>query len=319
MENKKYFLLSCAFILALFPCHGKEKKISKKKEVSLKEKSAYDYYHEILGLFQNDSWEKTILISKDMLARYKESPFNSEIYYYLGVSYFNIRDFDMSNFYLGKYLKNETTPKFFEEAIECKFNIAEKFYEGAKKHIFGLEKLPKVLPAKEDALDIYDEIITALPRHDLTAKSLYRKGLLLLDFEDFKPSVESFEILIRRFPKHYLAADAYLGIQAVYLKQSEKEFPDPDILELAHINISRFAESFPGESRLHDAQKMLVQTEDCFAKELYETGSFYERTQKLDAAILYYENILTNYPHSVFAIKAKKSVDKLEKIQQKKK
>jgi outer membrane protein assembly factor BamD (BamD/ComL family) len=315
----KYLLLCLTLLLNLSPCEAREKKIFKKKEVSLKEKSAYDYYHEILGHFQSKSWEKTIVVSKDMLARYKESPFNSEIFYYLGVSYFYIQDFDMSNFYLGKYLKNETTPKFFEEAIECKFNIAEKFYEGAKKHIFGVEKLPKVLPAKEDALDIYDEIIAALPRHDLTAKALYKKGVLLLDFEDFKPSVESFEILIRRFPKHYLASDAYLGIQSVYLKQSEKEFPDPDVLELAHININKFSDSFPGEPRLDLAHKMLADTEDCFAKELFETGSFYERTGKVDAAILYYANILSNYPHSSYANKAKKNIDKFEKNKQKKK
>lgn len=318
MKNK-YLLLSCALLLTLSSGYAKEKKTLKTKEVSFKEKSAYDYYHEISGHFQSKSWDKTILVSKDMLARYKESPFNSEIFYYLGVAYFYIQDFDLSNFYLGKYLKNETTPKFFEEAIECKFNIAEKFYDGSRKHLFGLEKLPKVLPAKEDALDIYDEIITALPRHDLTAKALYKKGVLLLDFEDFKPSVESFEILIRRFPKHYLAADAFLGIQAVYLKQSEKEFPDPDILELAHINIHKFSDSFPGETRLEQARKMLAETEDCFAKELFETGSFYERTNKADAAVLYYANILANYPNSSFAAKAKKNIDKLEKIKKKKK
>lgn len=319
MINKKYLLLSCLVLLTAAPGFSKEKKVSKRKVSATLDKSAYDYYHEILGHFQNQSWDKLIVIGKDMLARYKESPFNAEVYYYLGVSYFQLQDFDMSNFYLGKYLKNERTPKFFEEAIACKFDIAEKFYEGARKHIFGMEKLPKVLPAKEDALDIYDEIITALPRHDLTAKALYKKGLLLLDFEDFKPSVESFEVLIRRFPKHYLAADAYLGIQSVYLKQSEKEFPDPDILELAHINFNRFNESFPSETRLEQAQKMLGATEDCFAKELFETGSFYERTNKHDAAMLYYANILTNYPHSTYAQKAKKSAERLEKMQQKKK
>lgn len=318
MNNKKYFYLACASLLTFSPCFAKEKKAPQKKQVSVSEKSAYDYYHEILGHFQNSAWDKTIVVSKDMLARYKESPFNSEIFYYIGVAYFNMQDFDMSNFYLTKYLKNETTPKYFEEAIECKFNIAEKFYDGARKHIFGLEKLPKVLSAKDDALDIYDEIITALPRHDLTARSLYKKGILLLDFEDFKPSVESFEILIRRFPKHYLAADAYLGVQSVYLKQSEKEFPDPDVLELAHINLNKFSESFPSEPRLEQAHKMLAETEDCFAKELFETGSFYERTHKSDAAILYYANILSNYPNSSFAPKAKKSMEKLEKLKQKK-
>lgn len=276
-------------------------------------KTAYDYYNEMLTAHQNKDWKGLILSSKMLLSSYDDSPFNAEAHYYKGVAYYHLADYDLANKSFTEYLRNETTPKFFEDAIEYKFQVAEKFYEGARKHFLGLEKLPKVIPARDEALEIYEEIITTLPRHDLTAKSLYKKGCLLYDFDDYKPSVEAFQILIRRFPKHYLAPEGFLGIQKVYLKQAQMEFPDPDILELAEINLYKFKESFPGESRIEQAKNMLVQMEDCFAEQLFETGSFYERTRKPEAAAIYYTNLIAQYPHSTYAPKAQKQLDKIHR------
>lgn len=284
-----------------------------KVQRALRTKTAYDYYNEILNAYQNEQWKPLIISAKSLLASYSDSPFNAEAFYYKGVAYYNLEDYDLANDSFTKYLRNETTPKFFEDAIEYKFQIAEKFYQGARKHFLGLEKLPKLLPAKDEALEIYEEIITTLPRHDLTAKSLYKKGCLLSDFNDYKPSVEAFQILIRRFPKHYYAPEGFIGIQKVYLKQAQLEFPDPDVLELAEINLQKFKESFPGEPRIEEAKKMLVQMEDCFAGDLFETGNFYERTKKDEAASIYYTSIISKYPNSTFSHKAKKNLDKLNR------
>lgn len=287
------------------------KESESKTERVLKTKTAYDYYSEILTSYQNKQWKSLILSVKALLAHHTESPFNAEAYYYQGVAYYNLGDYDLSNKSLTQYLRNETTPKFFEDAIEYKFHIAEKFYEGAKRHLLGIETMPKLLPARDEALDIYEEIIITLPRHDLTAQSLYKKGCILYDFSDYKLSVEAFQILIRRFPKHYLAPEGFIGIQKVYLKQAELEFPDPDVLELAEINLRKFQESFPGEPRIEEAKKMLVKMEDCFAEDLFETGGFYERTKKDDAAMIYYTSVISEYPNSSYAEKAKKHLEKL--------
>lgn len=307
------------FLLMLTPVasfYSKEPARLSKKEIAQRTKSAYDFYQDILASHQKKEWKQVILSCKALLATYTDSPFNSEASYYKGVAYFHLGDFDLANNAFAHYLKNETTPKFFEEAIGYKFEIAEKFYEGAKRHLLGMEKLPKIIPGKEDALEIYEEIITALPRHDLTAKSLYKKGVLLYDFNEFKESVEAFEVLIRRFPKHYYAPEGFLGVQKVYLKQSQQEFPDPDILELAQLNLHRFKESFPSEPKLARAYEMLEQTYDCFAKDLFEVGHFYERTKKPEAAIIYYTSVISQYPQSSYAKKAATHIEQLNKKNQ---
>lgn len=308
-------LLSLSFILSLgviSPSYAMEKQ----EMVTKQQKTALDYYNGILTAYQSKDWKELILNAKNLISAYGESPFAPEAYYYKGVAYYYLEDFEMANVSFSQYLRNTSAPKFFEEAIEYKFQVAEKFYEGARRHLLGFEKLPKVLPAKEQALDIYEEIITTLPRHDLTAKALYRKGCLLNDFEDYKISVEAFHTLIRRFPKHYHASDAFLGIQRVYLNQCQKEFPDPNVLELAEINLNKFKEHFPGDPRVDDARKMLVQMEDRFAEDLFEIGSFYERTKHDDSAVIYYTSLVAQYPHSSFVRKAEKRLEKLHRKKQ---
>ena len=287
---------------------------SSNAEEASKTKRATDYFQDIYkNANQKKQWIAVLKDSRKLISGFPDSPFVSEAYYFQGIAFFELGDFDFSNEAFSKYLRNETTPKYFEQSIEYKFKIAEKFYEGAKRHLLGLKKLPRVLPAKDEALDIYEEIITTLPRHDLTARSLFKKGMLLYEFSDYKLSIEAFQILIRRFPKHHLAPEGYIGIQKVYLKQSKQEFTDPDVLELAEINLERFKSSFPGEPRVEKVNKMLIEMKDYFAKNLFEIGSFYQRTKKDDAAAIYYAKILSKYPQSSYAEKAEKILAKLDR------
>ena len=85
--------------------------------------------------------------------------------------------------------------------MHYKFVIAENFQKGAKKRLFGLTG-PKVIIADDDALEIFEEIISSMPTHDLAIKALFAKGQVLSHFEEYKESVAIFEQLIERFEKH---------------------------------------------------------------------------------------------------------------------
>lgn len=279
--------------------------------------TAQDFYSNILKSYQKQDWRDVIFNAKCLVSYYPNSPFAIETSFYQGVAYFTLHDYDFANQAFTKYLKNETTPKFFDEAINYKYLIALKFQKGHKRHLMGSSRLPKWIPAREEALEIYDEIITTLPRHDLAAKSLYQKGKLLVSFHDYKASIDSYQTLIRRFPKHELAPDAFLGISDVYLKQCQQEFPDPDILDLVKVNLEKFQKSFPGEPRIKDAEKSLSDMRNYFAKDLYEIGDFYERTKKYDAAIIYYTTLVSQYPETKYAAKAKKYMKSAQKKKEK--
>lgn len=273
--------------------------------------SVQEHYSAAMDAYQNKNWEDVIRHSTIVIKNFSSTPFAQDALFLLGVGYFQVRDYELSNQNLTAYLKKQTTPKYFEEAIQYKFKIAEKFHGGARKHVLGWESMPKWVPARDEAIAIYDEVITALPHHELAAQALFGKAQLLLKDEEYKSSIETYQILIRRFPKHPLAAESYIGVGQVYLIQSQDQYPDQDYLDLAEINYRKFRQDFPGEEKLNVAEGMLIEMKDIYASHLYEIGRFYERTGKPHASYIYYTRIMAKYPDSKVSQLASRRLNKL--------
>ncbi|MBI3211329.1 MAG: tetratricopeptide repeat protein, partial [Simkania negevensis] len=215
MKNKITLIAMffCAFFGAFLPLPMQAKDAH---EEWLSKLSPHDLYNLMTDKFREKKWTETIEFGKLLIERYSSSPFYKEAFYYNGISYYYLNDYQLANDCFTAYLKEEKSPRYFDQIIQYKFDIAGAFEEGNRRHMFGHEKMPKWMLAFEDAVAIYDEIIASLPRDELAAKSLFRKGNLLLKLEQYKQSVESFQTLIRRFPKHPLTPEAYLMINKVY-------------------------------------------------------------------------------------------------------
>ena len=274
--------------------------------------SVQEHYSAAVEAFQKKNWKELVHQATIITKNYPSTPFANESVFYLGVGYFHLKEYEMANKQFSVYLKRQATPKHFEDAIQYKFSIAEKFQNGSKKRVLGWESMPKIVPAQEDALEIYEEVITALPHDDLAAKALFGKAKLFFNEEEYKSSIEAYQTLIRRFPKNPLAAESYIGIGEVYLTQCQKQYPDPDFLDLAEINLRKFHIDFPGEERISVADKMLLEMQEIYARSLFETGQFFERTKKPHASIIYYNKILTTYPNTHVAQISEKRLKVLE-------
>jgi len=297
----------------------REGKLVEKEQVATG--SAQEHYGAILQFYDSQQWkncEKEALI---LMKNFSTTPYARDVAYFLGVSYFYQEDYELANQQFTDYLTRQATPKFFEEAIEYKFRIAEEFKDGARKHLMGFKTLPKWMPAGSEAIEIYEEVISALPHHPLAAQALYGKAQLLAKREDYRAAIESYQTLIRRFSKNPLAVESYIGIAQVYLEQSRSEYPDPDFLDLAELNLRKFKENFPTEEKIAQAQQAFKEMQDHYAESLYQTARFFERTNKLGAARIYYAKIIKNYPDAEVAKPSKERFDvlcaKLEKAEAK--
>lgn len=274
--------------------------------------SIHDYHSEMLTRLEGEDWRRLSFTCRNLIRDFPESPFTLDAHYYLGLAFFELGEYELANNSFSSYLKVDGAPKFFNQVIGYKFEIAYFFETGSKRHLFGREHMPRWLPAYNQAIEVYDEVIAAMPRADLAARSLHRKGTLLLGLKEYQKSVAAFQTLIRRFPKHPLAPDSYLGIHAVYLEQCKKEFSDTSRLELSRINLKKFREHFPNEPRLKIAEGMVLDLEETLAKELFEIASFYRRTKKNRAAAMYYMTIQKCYPKTKTAKKATKRLNRLD-------
>jgi len=260
-----------------------------------------EHYNLGAQAMQCQRWSDAANQFRIVTLNFPNSPLGQESYFWLGVAYYNLKELDFANDAFSSYLRAQNTPQYFEETIYYKYDIADQFRCGAKKRLFGTKQLPKWAPAYALAIEIFDEVIAAVPCHDLAAKALYIKGYLLWQDNDFRGSVDVFVQLIRRFPKHELAPESYLSITNIYLEQSQIEFQNPDLLGLAEINVRRFEQDFPGDEKVEQARINLQTIKETYARGLFETGQFYERTDKPWAAVIYYKRATAQFPDTNIA------------------
>jgi len=270
--------------------------------------SVTEYNSLLQDAVASKDWWSVIDYSDVISYHFPTTPFAQETPYLTGYAYYQMEQFELANQALSAYINHSASHSHFEEAIQMKFSIAEAFQNGKKKRLFGSHKMPAWLSAKENAIEIYDEVITVVPHSQMAAKSLLGKAKIQTEFEEYKAAAETLSQLIRRFPKNEEAAEGYLEMGRVYLTQVQTTSLDLDILDLANVNLKRFHLAFPREPRLEEADKLFSETEELFAENLFETGKFFERTKKKDASQIYFNKVISKYPSTKAARSAREKL-----------
>lgn len=272
--------------------------------------SVQEHYDKGYQALYDNEWDQALTHFMVILYHFEESPFYLDALFYSGICYYFKSDLDLANQQFDQYLTSNGKLKYFEKVFEFKYHIADFYQKGSKKHLFGKSRLPKWSSGKNDALELLDEIIAALPGKDLAAQAFFTKSEILRKKRQYRESIESLQTLARRFPKHTLAADSYVKISEIYYEEGLLESQNPDLIALAKVNLTKFAKSFPGDERILLAQKNLLAMQEVYAKSLYDTGRFYERKSKPHASAIYYQDAIAKYPETEAARKSQERLAK---------
>ena len=318
MSLKKIILLSVAVSSLVFPQLDAAYVLQNGRLVHVDDFATLtveEHYQLGEKAFEAGNWKEAASQFRIVANSFPQTTHGQEANFYLGISLFNLREFDTANQAFSNYLKSQSQPTKFIKAVEYKYSIAEEFRNVAKRRIMGSKRFPKWLSGKNLALEIYDEVLFAAPSSELAASALYSKASLLWEMRDYREAIDSFQLLTKRFPKNELAPLSYVLINKVYLDQSQYEFQNPDLLALAQINTRRFKQDFPKDERIVEAENDLKEIKESYAKGLFETASFYERTGQNSAAIIYYSKAAVLFPDTRIA---RRSLGRLANLNQEK-
>lgn len=257
-------------------------------------------------------WQDAILQFTILSDHFPDLCEGQEALYFLAVSYYHTDEYELANDTFNLYLRNLGNPEHFEDAIFYKFSIACQFKDGACKRLFGQKYLPKWSSGWETASQMFDEVITAVPCHNLAAWSLFEKADMLFYENRLRESVETFQQVIRKFPKSELSPQSYVQIAKLYYSQCLKEKQNPDLLALAEINFRRFQQDFPGDTKCYAfLESNLNAMKEVYAGAFFETASFYERKGMNNAAVIYYRKTVAEFPNTIVAQQCQERISKI--------
>lgn len=102
-----------------------------------------DHFNLGIEAMQDCNWCEAAKQFRIVLVNFKGSAYAQEGSFYLGVAEFNLDEFDCANEAFSYYLSSKNNPKYFQDAIEYKFRIAENLSNGCRRRFLGSKRLPK--------------------------------------------------------------------------------------------------------------------------------------------------------------------------------
>ncbi len=172
------------------------------------------------------------------------------------------------------------TRKFPTSASLWTASMAEFKKKNWDNSVTGFERLTLDLSARD----------TLLPRaHFYLGQSYANRG-------DYLLSAQSFNRLAESFPDDSLADDALFAAGDSYSKLWKDPQLDPTYGDLSQSQYRLLVSLYPESPLREKADKALLGIDEMKASKDYETGQHYVRRRAFDSAIIYYKDVVRNFP-----------------------
>ena len=208
---------------------------------------------------------------------------------------------------LEKYPKIEN----HQEILSRQFQIATRFLGGKRFKIWGLIPL---FPSMEKTSEMYAKIIRNGPYSDVAPQAQMNIGAAREKQSEYFQAVKAYERAADRYnDREDIAADALYKAGLAYHKQATTAEYDQSVAGQAIATFGDFVALFPNDARVAEAQKLIAAMKSEQARGSFQTAKFYEKNNRTDGALIYYNEVLLKDPESQLAATARGRIDSLKK------
>lgn len=156
----------------------------------------------------------------------------------------------------------------------------------------------------DDAIEAFETVLFAAPNSEVAPEARYRMGRAFFEQGEYVSAASEFERLLERFPVHDRASDASLGVCRSYAQLSPIVQRDQTDTERAYQACSETVADFPGTEAAERAAEIRDRMWQKLAEKVFVGGEFYFDRQLYDSALIYYEEVVEEYPDTRVAPRA---------------
>lgn len=245
---------------------------------------------------------------KKLLKEYPKSFEASESQYYLGLI-----EEKRENLYEAYQAYQRVIDKYpfserIKEIIEKEYAIAEKFMSGQKRKVLGM-----TLPVENPAIEVFSKVVDNSTYGPLAPKAQYKLGLVLKGLQRYYEAEDAFNKVISNYPDSEWVEPAKFQIASCRSAVSRSSDYDQGATGEAKQKFEEFVREHPDAVLSQEAEGNIAKLKEKEAEASFNTARFYEKQKAYQAAKIYYDNVVNNYPESAWAAKALERLQVMEK------
>jgi len=232
--------------------------------------------------------------------------------------FFDGTDFDDDNQFVrgeirmaqGKYpeaakdfqqvIANYPDTDLYDQVIAKQYEIGDAMYE---KGLAKLEKRWRLFRKKplKSAIEVYSMVIDNQPFTDAAAQGQYKVGLCHFTLDEYTAAAYEYRRVIEDYMQSEWVDEASHGLAMCYYEASLPPEYDQGVSKLGVGAIDSFKARYPADERVADLDAMRVQMRERIATQRLQTAEFYERRRLFDAARIYYNVVVEQFPETAVA------------------
>lgn len=315
---KKFILLGIALIVGLssFPVSTgyavwiwtpeTRKWINPKYAVKANPEEQFAWAEE---LFQNGEYEKAISEYRKLIRNYPGSPYAPRSQYAIGASYEALGKYYRAVEEYQKVIDNYPSSDRIADVVESQYRLGNL--------LFGEEiesKFKKVFLESnyEKAAKVYQMVIKNAPYSERAAEVQYRIGLSYRKQGNFTESISEYRKVVENYPRSRWVEKADYEIGLSYLSQSLSPLYDQTMTDSALKQFQEFRKRFPDSELTSKVEEKIKFLRGRKAERIYQVAQFYEKGGSIQAAGIYYQEVMKKYPESDWAALSRERLNELE-------
>jgi len=150
----------------------------------------------------------------------------------------------------------------------------------------------------EDAIQAFERILFYHPSSEFVDDAQYWLGMTYFENKEYDQAITEFDYLIRNFPTSTFLEQAYLNRAKAHLYKAPHYSKDPTEINRAIRFLDQFLTQFPNSSHTNEVRNLILEARNRLAKKELENGKLYVRIGEEDAALIYFNYVLTTYPEA---------------------
>ncbi len=201
---------------------------------------------------------------------------------------------------------------YYEKSLERQFNIANLFLAGERQKIW---KVP-IAPSMDKAVEMYGQVIRNAPYGRYAAEAQFKIGLAHEKKKAWSEAIKAYQVIIDRYSNHDTVDDAHYQIGYAWMQAATSGEYDQGAADKAIDAFNEFLTRFPNNEKAFQARDNIANLKGRLTEGAFSIAKFYESQKKIEAAILYYNDVIQKDPESEQAKVARERIAALTPLKE---